>query len=277
MSEVNVGVVGFEEVVVTSDKKFKPRAEFNNLCLGSLVSVEIKETTTPKIDDKGIASTYEYAGIPVPTLVFRYKEAHTAEDEVDRYYSDSYRIVTTKKSDGSAVDAKTFSSILMETYRHCRHRLDAYKGCANFEEPGFPKPIDMNATINDRIEAWRSFCQFFVNAFNKGKEGKPVFINEDGSDILVWMKLIAHYPDRKYLSVPGFVGEGYVERYTEGKKPSIEIKPGETIVLAEGADDDKKDSKAATAAVSMGYGDAPAGMTAEAVNALQEKYAGGKY
>lgn len=53
MSEVNksqaaVGVINFGEVVVTQDKKFKPREEFNNLCQAHLVSVEIKETETPK-------------------------------------------------------------------------------------------------------------------------------------------------------------------------------------------------------------------------------------
>ena len=79
MSEVNksqvaAGVINFGEVVVTQDKKFKPREEFNNLCQAHLVSVEIKETETPKVDENGVASTYEYAGIPVPTIVFRYKE-----------------------------------------------------------------------------------------------------------------------------------------------------------------------------------------------------------
>lgn len=74
MSEVNksqvaAGVINFGEVVVTQDKKFKPREEFNNLCQAHLVSVEIKETETPKVDENGVASTYEYAGIPVPTIV----------------------------------------------------------------------------------------------------------------------------------------------------------------------------------------------------------------
>ena len=45
MSEVNksqaaAGVINFGEVVVTQDKKFKPREEFNNLCQAHLRSEE---------------------------------------------------------------------------------------------------------------------------------------------------------------------------------------------------------------------------------------------
>lgn len=167
MSEVNksqaaVGVINFGEVVVTQDKKFKPREEFNNLCQAHLVSVEIKETETPKVDENGVASTYEYAGIPVPTIVFRYKEEPVPGDEVDRFYTDSFRIVTTRKTDGTAVDVKTFTSLITEAYRNCRHRLDAYIGCPNFVEPGFPQPIDMNADINGRIAQWKAFCEFLL-------------------------------------------------------------------------------------------------------------------
>ena len=127
MSEVNksqaaAGVINFGEVVVTQDKKFE---EFNNLCQAHLVSVEIKETETPKVDENGVASTYEYAGIPVPTIVFRYKEEPVPGDEVDRFYTDSFRIVTTRKTDGTAVDVKTFTSLITEAYRNsrCLYRL----------------------------------------------------------------------------------------------------------------------------------------------------------
>lgn len=275
MSEMNqnVGVVNFGEVVVTSDKKFKPREEFNNLCQAHLVSVEIKETITPKVDDKGVASTYEYAGVSIPTLVFKYKEETIPTDEEDRYYTDNYRIVTTTKNDGSKVDAKTYASILTETYRHCRHRLDAYVGTPNFKEPGFPKPIDMNAPVGERIEQWRAFCQFFVDAFNKGNNDKPVFVNEKDEPIVVWIKLIAHYPDGKYLSAPGFVGEGYIERVVDGKKPAIELKPGETVKLSEGSSK-TKETPASEAGVAMGYGAAPTGANAQAISDIQNKYAG---
>lgn len=75
----------------------------------------------------------------------------------------------------------------------------------------------MNADINGRIAQWKAFCEFFVKAFNVGKEGKPVFLDEKGEPIVVWMKLLAHYGDRKYLCTPGFVGQGYVERVINGK------------------------------------------------------------
>ena len=260
MSEVNksqaaAGVINFGEVVVTQDKKFKPREEFNNLCQAHLVSVEIKETETPK---------------PVPG------------DEVDRFYTDSFRIVTTRKTDGTAVDVKTFTSLITEAYRNCRHRLDAYIDCPNFVEPGFPQPIDMNADINGRIAQWKAFCEFFVKAFNVGKEGKPVFLDEKGEPIVVWMKLLAHYGDRKYLCTPGFVGQGYVERVINGKKPSIEILPSETVELSKDADKDEKPAGAAAeAGVAMGYGFGQ-GVNADAINAVKNRYAGnggtpGKY
>lgn len=272
------GVISFEQVNVTSDKKFKCRPEFGNLCMGRLVSVEIRETTTPTVDDKGVASTYEYAGLEIPTLVFRYQEEKTPADDVDRFYEDSYRIVTTKKNDGQMVDAKTFTNIVMETYRHCRHRLDVYKACPNFVDPGYPQPIDMNASIDDRIKQWRSFCEFFVNAFTKGKDGKPVYLDVNGNSALLWIKLIAHYGDRKYLCAPSFVGEGYMELFVEGKAPSIEIKPGETVELAAKADDEDKpkDNAAAQAGASMGYGAmAGGGVSAQQIADLQNKYAGG--
>ena len=75
MSEVNksqaaAGVINFGEVVVTQDKKFKPREEFNNLCQAHLVSVEIKETETPKVDENGVASTYEYGRYSCTNYLF---------------------------------------------------------------------------------------------------------------------------------------------------------------------------------------------------------------
>ena len=140
----------------------------------------------------------------------------------------------------------------------------------------------MNADINGRIAQWKAFCEFFVKAFNVGKDGKPVFLDEKGEPIVVWMKLLAHYGDRKYLCTPGFVGQGYVERVINGKKPSIEILPGETVELSKDVDKDEKPAgPAAEAGVAMDYGSGQ-GVNADAINALKNRYAGnggtpGKY
>ena len=88
------------------------------------------------------------------------------------------------------------------------------------------------------------------------------------------MKLLAHYGDRKYLCTPGFVGQGYVERVINGKKPSIEILPGETVELSKDADKDEKPAGAAAeAGVAMDYGSGQS-VNADAINALKNRYAG---
>ncbi len=75
--------------------------------------------------------------------------------------------------------------MITEAYRNCRHRLDAYIGCPNFVEPGFPQPIDMNADINGRMLNGKHFVSSLLKHSMSEKEGKPVFLDEKGEPIVV--------------------------------------------------------------------------------------------
>ena len=48
-----------------------------------------------------------------------------------------------------------------------------------------------------------------------------------------------------YLTLPSFVREGFIEKFVNGRKPSIELKPGETVALVKADKKAKGDGAAA--------------------------------
>ena len=48
-------------------------------------------------------------------------------------------------------------------------------------------------------------------------------------NVRLWIKLVADYSTRKFLTFPTYVGRGFVERLIEGVEPTIDFEPNETI------------------------------------------------
>lgn len=94
-SKVSSTTLMFEEEVVERRLAFKPDPELGNLCMGMINDVRIDIREVPLLDDKGVESTWEYAGCKFPVLVIEFKQCKTDANPKDRYYTFTAKPVTT--------------------------------------------------------------------------------------------------------------------------------------------------------------------------------------
>lgn len=242
----NSDVLDFGAVLGTSVErklKFKPRPEFNNLCKGRLVNVEVSLLKTEANDKNGLPSSWEYAGLELPNLKLTFVQEPTQSDPAERVYEHYFSPFTNVKKNGEAIDRATIISHYTEEYKQLRHIANAFTTNANYDAKVVIPAV--NPFIADpiaRLEGIKTYYQAWATLLS-GKEGKG-FMTQ-----VVWLKLTAS-PEGTYLRFPPFVGEGFIEKVIDGRQASIELKPSETVELV------KKD-KAAKGKSSTGTGNAP--------------------
>ncbi len=82
------------------------------------------------------------------------------------------------------------------------------------------------------VAAWKSLFENFANLMNTGKNGSPVYFDNNNKPIAIWMKLIRFVKNGKNvwkpiangeLAFPTFVGEGVIEIFTQNTPPSIRV------------------------------------------------------
>ncbi len=221
---------------VTNRLKFKPNPELNNLCLGYLESVEVVMNEIAKINDKGQESTWEYAGHTIPRLVFTFRNYVRKNDldKADRFYIHTENVIGAVKSSGDKIEQATLQSIYESMWARIKHIHDAFVSDPNYAPFKLLPEIDEYGKTADRVEQFTQFFNVIADAFNKGKDGLPIYKGANDSKLPCYMKLVAEYKQRKWLELPTFVGEGFIERYKEGVPPTIELKPSDTVELAAG-------------------------------------------
>ena len=222
-SKVSSTTLMFEEEVVERRLAFKPDPELGNLCMGIINDVRIDIREVPLLDDKGVESTWEYAGCKFPVLVIEFKQCKTDANPKDRYYTFTAKPVTTLNKKGELVEEKTVINIIQQ--------VNAGK-C-----PG----LDYAAPAKVRCEQYLAFFEYFKHLLVGDDEKNPIYKN-----VKLFMKLVADYNTHKFLAFPSFVNRGFVERVIPGQSPSIEFEAGETIHLAK--DDTPKNREAAAGA-----------------------------
>lgn len=216
---------------VTSRLKFKPIAQFKNLCLGYLQSVTV--TTSEEVADG--SKGYEYGGLKIPMLTMEFIEWKENPQDEDRYYTPRWTPIVSKANTGLPIEKKTLDNLYQSMWFQLKHIVDAYGG----KMDKVPE-IDENAAPEERIKQFTAFFSYIATYFNTGLAGKPIFKSADNASYLMAMKLIADYQTGKFLAFPTFVGEGFIERAimvqdnTTKKvvlKTTLEIKPQESVEL----------------------------------------------
>lgn len=241
-SKVSSTTLMFEEEVVERRLAFKPDPEINNLCMGILNDVRIDIREVPLLDDKGVESTWEYAGCKFPVFVLEFKQCKTEQNPKDRFYTFTAKPVTTLNKKSEPVEAKNVISIIQQTYSQLRHIANQYKGLKGYPVNAGKCPgIDYAAPAKVRCEQYLAFFEYFKGLLVGEDENAPIY-----KGVKLWMKLVADYNTRKFLAFPSFVNRGFVERVIAGQNPSIEFESGETIHLVK--DDAPKGREAAAAA-----------------------------
>lgn len=216
---------------VTKNLKFKPKED--SFCYGHLESVQLVERETKKVNDKGELSEWEYAGLTVPSLEFRFIQTKEKADEPDRVYTHFESVIAFTVKEGSKFNPQ--DAVLNMFYR-LKHIHDAFSKSDTYQTIKSISPIDPNAAPAKRIEEFKKFFGQFADAFNKGKDDKPVYYYKSGKHVNLRMKLLPNYDtnpklNATYLCFPNFVGEGFVEMCFDGVEPTLEIKRNEIVQL----------------------------------------------
>ena len=246
----NPNLFNFEETIgdsVESKLKFKPRPELDYLCKGYLVKVELLVNEAPTVGEDGLASTWEYAGYKVPTLHLQFVQEPTKEDNNERFYDHYVRVFTNTKKNNEEVEPKKIVEHYQNAYGILRHIANAFKTHKNYNPEAKITAVDfLNTNIKERLESITAYFESWVNLFN-GTDGtgfakQPLII-----------KLVASSTGT-YLTLPGFVREGFIEKFVDGRKPTVELKPGESVTLVRA---DKKKAAADGTAAPEASGAAP--------------------
>lgn len=224
--DVTADVLDFGAIgeVVETRLKFKPRAKFNNLTQGYFVGAELSLNLAPETDAKtGLPSQWEYRGLMIPNLKLTFRQQPTPEDPSDRWLEFVISPFTNTKNDGTAQDKSAIGNHYTFEYKKLMHISNAFKSNANYEASPIPNPSPYLAPA-ERIANLTEYYQAWVKRLN-GKDGKG-FPTQ-----LCWIKVVADSLKQTRLVLPDYVGEGFIEKVIEGKQPTIELKPNETVEL----------------------------------------------
>ena len=231
------------EAEVTSKPKFKPIADKGNLCLGKLVKVEVELKEQASHNEDGSEKTWEMAGKTIPNLVFHYENHKLNVSEADREFRHREQCIGTVKKDGSDISIATLKKLYDQQWARIKHIHDCYAKCSNYAKIGaalakageawYNNATNPKKTTESTIKAFTNFYNAVVDAFEKGKDGKPIYMGAKDS-VPTWMKLVADYSTGKFLDFPTFVGDGFVEVYRQNVEPAIELKANESVTLTAG-------------------------------------------
>lgn len=263
-ANVNPDVLDFGATIGSKVEKrltFKPRVALNGLCQGRLVSVKIEKHLAPELNAKtNLPSTWEYAGLEIPNLVLEFLEDSIKEDPAERWYEHRFSAFTVVKNNGEAAKRSAIVDHYQRMYNALQHIANVFTTNANFSQAPVPafnpfleNPIPRLAGLEAWFESW-------VKTFS-GKDGKGLAGQSN------YIKLVAS-PEGTYLTFPGFIGQGFIEKAKDGMKPTIELKPSDSIVLT------KKDAKKSTTAPGASGAESGEGNISPEMQAILDGYTG---
>lgn len=211
--------------------KFKPDPDkFQGLCKGVLESVEIIMDENPVIKEDGKKSDYEYAGLTTPRLRLTFVQVPTDIDPVRREYTHDFKVVTSRKNDGTMMELSTIESLYKGLHFPLRHIVNAYKTVPGYCSDATKTPsVDHRSPAPERVEQFKKYFEFMKAALHD-KDGVPLFAGRE-----MWLKLVADYATKKFHAFPGFVEQGFIEPVVANRVPAICIGPRDTLELVKGS------------------------------------------
>lgn len=218
---------GKKEVV--SDLGFQPEEKVKGLCRGRLVKVEVLLNKVEKVKEDGSESTWEYAGYEIPSLMFTFHQEKNNPAERQRVLRHVERVITFKDASGAVIDINKLVPIFENMNNRIVHIHNSFASDPNYAElPDLD--FDEKGDSAKRVASWKKFFGAIADAFEKGKNNKPVYVDAKSIALPLYLKVLADYETGSYYTLPNYVGKGFIER-NKGQAPSIEIGPGEVDKL----------------------------------------------
>lgn len=234
MSNKNVpaGVLDFGamDTAVESRLSFKPDVNlYGGLSIGKLLKVEVSEHEVSTSKEDGTPSSWEFAGMVLPNLVFEYEQVLGAKDPAKRYLVHTETIPATTDSNGTPIDLKLWSDLTTNLFKRLQHIL-------NVMNDGELAPVDTKMKLpkisfsdpkEKRVADMKTLFTEFARLYNaKNAEGKVRY-----ADAKFWMAVIAAPKTGNYYVLPSYVGKGYLEVFKQNVAPTIEIPNNATVEL----------------------------------------------
>jgi hypothetical protein len=198
----------------------------------------------------------EFANMDVPVLQVEFENLKLTSDEVDRFYTHSFKVVGSKQLVANTTDQyedRKELDILNDTtdlWKGIKHLLESlsgspnYRNIINISKTDFTKYFDLPGlgAAADRLTAYQLFFDYIV-AFVKGddKDIKSQIVGADGKPLPIWIKMLPNYdkdPKRnaKYYAISRFINQGVFEPLVLNKgvvvpPKVIRVKPSESLEL----------------------------------------------
>lgn len=221
----------------------------NGLFLGELANCEVRWVTIGE-DAKGMTS---FRGIAIPKLVFTFTSPHTAAND-KRYVTHE---LSTVESNADTIPGGKSEWQINIAFGFIKHIIDVFylKGkpmseemedalaldVEDYEEDEYGNMCYVPVDAEDIAKAWGVLFESAANIINTGKAGKPIYKDDKGNTIKIWMKLLrfqkrkdkntkamSWYPvangnQAGDLAFNGMIGDGCIELYRQGVPSNIKI------------------------------------------------------
>jgi hypothetical protein len=199
----------------------------------------------------------EFSGLKVPVLQIEFENFKLNQNDPDRFYTHSLKVVGTKQllqsttdqyenRKAEEIDADT--QTLWKAIKHFLENLTAspnYRNVINVPKADQIKYFDLPgiAAPTDRIKGYENFFEYLVAFVNgDGKDFKSQIVDAEGKTLPMWVKMLPNYDkdpkkNAKYYAISRFINQGVFEPMKVDKGlPSvgpkiIRVKPTESLVL----------------------------------------------
>lgn len=224
---------------ITKMPKFEPLKAYHDLCIGKLVKVEVVMRDIAATKENGDVSTYEFAGMQIPRLLFTFhNHLIPGVDEVEREFVKAYDVIGFQSEADGGKPLENYKLVYNGMFEQITHMMQYYntqhKGLASPAIPG----IVPNAPTQTRLTQFVACFQAVAGWFNSANNGKPVFLDAAAKPIISAIKLVTKTKTNgdgksyKTLDFPSYLKEGFIAKFKSlSVAPAIKLSGNETTVL----------------------------------------------
>jgi hypothetical protein len=214
-----MAILDFENINLEKRLGFKLDPATGYIAKAILENITLEEKETKEVNANGKVSTSEFVGCNIPVLKLDFKQIPTEKSEMGRERYFTHRLNPVSLSGDMTEEGRI--NMYIEQVRLLHNLTNQYT-----KEKGFtfdrikPKGIDTE-TLEKHIKSVTEIYNYYFKAMSSIPYNK----------VIIWMKLVAEYSKGTYYTFPTYVGEGIFDRFQEGIKTYLEIKPSESVKL----------------------------------------------
>ena len=238
MAKKATGVLNFNEesVIVESRLGFKPDSKlFGGLCMATIESIALVENEVSSLNEDGTPNTWEFAGLVLPNFLLTLKQVNPdATDSSERFIELRKSVPSAKNKQGVDVKIGDWTEMISNIWKVLQHITNVlYKaGVIKKDKPKLPI-LNYEDPAEKRVADFKKFNAAYVELLSEvdPETKEPLF-----KKVKLYVRVIADPKKGTFYIIPDYVNKGIFEVVDAAKKPSLELQPGDSIVLQKKAD-----------------------------------------